>query len=43
MARASNPWSEFQEPIKMIKLLKAHYLDNFQVALVFLDGQEGGF
>ena len=42
-ASVLNPWNGFLEPIRMIKLLEAKYLDDFQVALVFSDGQEGVF
>ena len=37
------PWNVFQEQIKMIKIIEARYLGNFQVALNFSDGMEGTF
>jgi hypothetical protein len=33
----------FQEQIKMIKVIEARYLGNFQIAFVFSDGKEGAF
>jgi hypothetical protein len=34
---------ELLEQTKMIKLIEAHYLDDFRLALTFSDGREGVF
>jgi hypothetical protein len=41
MVNALSLWSAFREQIKMIKLIKAHYLGDYQVELHFSDGVEG--
>ncbi len=38
-----NLWNVYREQIKMIKVIKARYLGDFQVALNFSDGKEGTF
>jgi len=38
-----NPWNAFQKQIKMIKVIAARYLGDFQAALSFSDGREGIF
>lgn len=43
MASALNRWNVFREQTKMIKVIEARYLSDFQVALKFSNGRDGIF
>lgn len=43
MDNASNRWSEYREQTRMIKVIEARYLGDFQIALIFSGGAEGTF
>jgi hypothetical protein len=43
MDNASSQWSGFREQTRMIKVIEARYLGDFQIALSFSNGAEGVF